>query len=163
MAAAPTCGPILASMSRTRILSAASRAAALALSLVLVAASVLAVGCGGRPSTPEALFAEVARLNERGETGKIWDLMTDEARKSFIDSIDGYRDWIRRNPNDPTDKLHRQFNAERQEILVLDYKELFHRENLGRERVLVGAKIIDKVPDTTRPDEEVLSIQAVGG
>lgn len=143
-----------------RVLSGAWASLVLFLCLGFVLA---VVSCGGRPGSPEAVFEAVTKANERGETGKIWDLLTEDSRANFRQAIDGYRDVIRRNPNDATDKIFRQYHCERAEILTLPYDELFRRENLGREKLLVGATIKDKATDPTRPNEEVLSIVAPSG
>jgi hypothetical protein len=141
-----------------RVASALAPAVRTLLCVALLAVS----GCGGKPSTPEALFEKVAAYNLAGETGKIWDLMTDDARQKFKDGIEGYRTWLRRNP-DPNEKLTRQYKCTRDEFMVLSYPELFRRENLGNERALVDAKIVDRSPDPRKPGEEVLTIPTPGG
>ena len=97
------------------------------------------------------------------KTGEIWDLLTDDAKERERAAIDGYRDWIRRNPNDPTDKLFKQFKCTREEILTLPHVELYRRENLGNERGLQGAKIIDKTPDPRKPGEVILTVAPPAG
>lgn len=133
-----------------------------ALRLALAAALLAPGACGGKPSSPEKLFEKVAAYNLAGETGKIWDLLTDDARQRFIASIDGYRAVLRRNP-DPNEKITRQFKCTRAEFMELSYVELFRRENLGNERALLDAKITDRSPDPRKPGEEVLTIPTPGG
>jgi hypothetical protein len=136
---------------RPRVLAVLAPLSAAALLSVLAC-----VGCGGRPSTPEELFATLADLNEKGETGKMWDLYTDEARNREMAKIDGYREVLRKNPG--RDKLWTQFNVEKPEdILTLSYVELYRRENEPYHRALVGWKIIDKQQDPRHPDEVVVT------
>jgi hypothetical protein len=142
---------------RMRVLSGAI------LTMLLLGPLLLLTACGGRPSTPESLFEEVVRLNSRGESGRIWDLLTEDARQSFIQSIDGYRAYIRGNPNDTTDKFYKQFHVERREVLTMSYVDLFIRENEGRKRAFEGAQIKEKTPDPTQPDEEILTVEGAAG
>lgn len=137
-------------------------ASALAFAVALAVALLAAGGCGGKPSTPEKLFEKIAEYNLAGETGKIWDLMTEDARQRHIAAIDGYREWLRKNP-DPNEKITRQFKCTRDEFKRLSYVELLRRENLGNERALVDAKITDRSPDPRKPNEEVLTIPTPGG
>ena len=61
-----------------------SARAALCVALVLI----VCAACGGRPNSPEALYARIAELNGAGETGKIWDLLTEDAKAREIKVID---------------------------------------------------------------------------
>ncbi len=142
----------------TRVASALAVASAALLLVALLAVS----GCGGKPSTPEKLFEKIAAYNLAGESGKIWDLLTEDARKREIAAIEGYRDWLRKNP-DPNEKITRQYKCTREEFMVLPWVELYRRENLGNERALVDAKIVDRSPDPRKPGEEVLTIPTPGG
>lgn len=144
---------------RTRVLSAGIVAAVL-----FAAVALLLAGCShAYPATPEDLFAEISRLNEAGETTRIWDLYTEDGRQRNIAAIDGYRKVILGNPNDTTDKIFRQFKCTRNEVLTLSYVELFRRENLGNERALVGAKLVSKDADPQKPGEYVLKYETPGG
>jgi hypothetical protein len=132
--------------------------------LTLAAALALTLGaCSRKPQTPEALYEEIARLNAAGDTGRIWDLLTDDAKKREMAAMESYRDWIRRNPDDTTDKFFKQFKCTRQEILTKSDVELYCLENKGNERGLVDAKIVDKVPDPRKPGEVVLTVQPPAG
>ncbi len=135
---------------------------AAAASAILLCVLALA-GCGaGRPGTPEALYEEFARLNAAGETGKMWDLLTPDRQRRFRETIDGYRAILARN-DDPNEKTTAQFNCTREEFKRLPYVELFVRENLGRRRALVDAKIREHHPDVRRPGTEELIVQTPPG
>ena len=92
--------------------------------------------CGGRPGSPEELYEKLAELNGRGETGKIWDLLTDDARAREIKVIDDERMFLKRNP-DPTNlKGLKQFNCTREEF------DTFMRAEIARwAQVITDAKI----------------------
>lgn len=126
---------------------------ALAAALVLL----VAAGCGSRPGSPEELFARVAELNAAGESGKIWDLLTDDAREKQMKTIDDFRVTLRKNPG--TEKLVAQWKCTKEEFMTLDYVELFRRENLGNERAFVDAKIVEKHADTTVPGDQILTVE----
>ena len=142
---------------QARVPSNAALASAWLLCLAVLAAS----GCNARPSTPEELFAQVAAYNESGQTVRIWELLTEDRRSREVKAIDAYRSWLRKNPS--PEELTRQFNSTREEFMTLPYAELYRRENLGRERALVEARIIDRSPDPRRPGDEVLTIQPPAG
>jgi hypothetical protein len=132
--------------------------------LAVLLAALSAASCGGSlPGSPEELYAEIARLNGAGDTEGTWYLLTDDARRDFEQAIDGYRKVIRGNPDDKTDKFFEQFRCSRQEVLTLPYLELWKRENQGRERVFIGAKIVDKQPDPRKPDEVILTVEPPAG
>jgi hypothetical protein len=139
-----------------------SAATVLAAAAVLLGTAVLLVtaGCGGRPGSPEELYEKLAVLNGAGETGKIWDLLTDDAKAREIKVIDDERVFLKRNP-DPTNlKGLKQFKCTRQEFDTLPYTEIYRRENLGNERALVDAKIVDKAPDPAAPADIILTVQS---
>jgi hypothetical protein len=137
--------------------------AALLSGLAFVALLAFA-GCGpSRPSTPEDLFAKLSTMYEAADYGSVWDITTDDRKREFMKAIDDYRDIIRKNPNDKTDAFFKQYHCTRQEMLTLGYVELFRRENLGRERVFVDAKIVDRLPDPRKADEILLRVQLAAG
>lgn len=126
------------------------------LTLALAAVLGLATTCGGRPGTPEELYARIAELNAAGETGKIWDLLTDDAREREMQAIDDFRRTLRKNPG--TTKLVRQWNCTPEEFQVLPYVELYRRGNLGNERAFLDAKITDKQSDPRLPEDQILTV-----
>ena len=123
----------------------------LALPLALVLAA-----CGGRPGTPEELYERIAQLNAAGETGKIWDLLTPDAREQQVKNIDDFRITLQRNPG--TKGLVKQWNCTPEEFQTLSYVELYRRQNLGNERVLLDAKITDKHSDPRTPSDQILTV-----
>ena len=127
-----------------------------ALAAALLVAFVLTAGCGGRPRTPEALYERIAELNAAGETGKIWDLLTDDARQQQVDNIDKFRETISKNPG--VEGLIKQWKCTKEEFYTLSYVELYRRENLGNERAYVDAKITDKHADPRNPGEQILTV-----
>jgi hypothetical protein len=139
-------------------MSARSSSAGAAFRLALVL--VLAAACGGRPGTPEDLYAKLAELNGKGETGRIWDLLTDDAKERWQKTIDDHRTFLKRNP-DPTNlKTLKQFKCTREEFDTLPYTEIFRRENLGNERAFVDAKIVEKAPDPRAPADMILTVKS---
>jgi hypothetical protein len=142
-----------------RVPSAAPRAAAVFLAGAVVVL-VVCTSCGGRPGSPEELYAKVAELNGAGETGKIWDLLTDDAKERWIKVVDDERTFLKRNP-DPTNlKGLKQFKCTREQFDTLPYTEIYSRENLGNERAFVDAKIVDKAPDPRAPADVILTVQS---
>ena len=125
--------------------------------LALAAALVFAAGCGSRPGSPEELYERIAEYNAAGETGKIWDLLTDDARQREIKSIDDFRAMLAKNPG--MVKLVDQWKCTKEEFMTLPHSELYRRENLGNERAFVGATIKGKHADPTHPGEEILEVQ----
>ena len=137
-----------------------SAAAVLAAAVVLLGAVFLLVasGCGGRPGSPEALYAKIAELNGAGETGKIWDLLTDDAKAREIKVIDDERMFLKKNP-DPTNlKGLKQFKCTRQEFDTLPYTEIYRRENLGNERAFIDAKILETASDPRAPADVIVTV-----
>jgi hypothetical protein len=126
------------------------------LAVALAAVLALTVTCGSRPGSPEELYARVAELNAAGETGKIWDLLTDDAREREIQAIDAFRETLRKNPG--TEKMVRQWNCTKEEFMVLSYVELYRRGNLGNERAFLDAKITDKQTDPRTPGDQILTV-----
>jgi hypothetical protein len=135
-------------------LGTVSRLIGMAVALATVLA--VAVACGGRPATPEELYARIAELNAKGETGKIWDLLTDDARQREIQTIDDFRATLSKNPG--TEKMVRQWNCTKEEFMTLSYVELYRRGNLGNERAFLDAKITDKQTDPRQPGDEILTV-----
>ena len=68
------------------------------LAIAIAFALAVAAGCGSRPGSPEELYARIAEYNAAGETGKIWDLLTEDARQRQIDAYDGFRKALAKNP-----------------------------------------------------------------
>ena len=131
-----------------------SARAALCVALLLV----VCAACGGRPSSPEALYAKLAVLNGAGETGKIWDLLTDDAKAREIKVIDDERMFLKKNP-DPTNlKGLKQFKCTRQEFDTLPYTEIYRRENLGNERAFIDAKILETASDPRAPADVIVTV-----
>jgi hypothetical protein len=129
----------------------------LVLSAALAIAVAITAGCGSRPGSPEELYARIAELNAAGETGKIWDLLTDDARREQMKTIDDFRVTLRKNPG--TEKMVRQWKCTKDEFMTLSYVELFRRENLGNERAFVDAKITDRHADPNHPGDEILTVE----
>lgn len=133
-----------------------SAAAALLVALLVV----VCAGCGSRPGSPEDLYAKLAALNGAGETGKIWDLLTDDAKAREIKVIDDERVFLRKNP-DPTNlKGLKQFKCTREEFDTLPYTEIYRRENLGNDRAFIDAKIVERAPDPRAPADVILTVQS---
>jgi hypothetical protein len=126
------------------------------MAVALAAVLALTVTCGGRPGSPEELYARVAELNAAGETGKIWDLLTDDAREREIQAIEDFRVTLKKNPG--TEKMVRQWNCTKEEFQTLTYVELYRRGNLGNERAFLDAKITDKQTDPRQPGDEILTV-----
>src|SRR5262245_16569488 len=103
--------------------------------LVLALALAFGAGCGSRPGRAEDLYARLAEYNAAGETGKIWDLLTDDARRQQIKVIDDFRVTVRKNPG--AEKLIAQWKCTKEEFLTLPHAELYRRENEGNERAFV--------------------------
>jgi len=131
-----------------------------ALVVLVGAVALVCAACGGRPGSPEELYEKLAALNGAGETGKIWDLLTDDARAREIKVIDDERTFLKRNP-DPTNlKGLKQFKCTREEFDTLPYVEIYRRENLGNERAFIDAKIVQRAPDPRAPADVILTVQS---
>ena len=128
-----------------------------ALAAALMIGLVISAGCGGRPGSPEDLYARIAELNAKGETGKIWDLLTDDAREREMKAIDDLRTLVKKNPG--AEKLVHQYKCTKEELYALSYVELYRRENLGNERAFVDAKIKDKHADPNHPGDMILTVE----
>jgi hypothetical protein len=128
-----------------------------ALAAALLVAFLLTAGCGGRPDTPEALYERIAQLNAAGETGKIWDLLTPDAREQQVKNIEDFRVTLRKNPG--VEGLVKQWKCTKDEFLTLSYVELYRRENLGNERAFLDAKITDKHADPRVPGDQILTVE----
>ena len=135
---------------------------ALVLTALVVTGAVYALG-RRLPATSEELFAEIARLNSEGKTGAIWDLMAPEARTDFANTIQGSRDVLRRNDPEKNKAIWQQFKVSFEEFFSLSYKELFIRENAGREQLMEGAKILRKRTDTFNPTDEMITWESAWG
>src|SRR5262245_33515050 len=127
------------------------------LAIAIAFALAVAAGCGSRPGSPEALYAKIAEYNAAGETGKIWDLLTDDARQQQRKVIDDFRVTLARNPG--TERLVAQWECTKEEFMTLPHEELYRRENLGNERAFVDAKIKGKHADPTHPGDEILEVE----
>lgn len=127
-----------------------------ALATALLVAFVLTAGCGNRPGTPEELYERIAQLNAAGETGKIWDLLTEDARQQQVQNIDTFRVTLSKNPG--TEGLVKQWKCTKEEFMTLPYVELYRRENLGNERAFLDAKITDKHADPRNPGDQILTV-----
>jgi hypothetical protein len=133
----------------------AGTASVLAIALAFVV--VLTAGCGSRPGSPEELYERIAELNAAGQTGRIWDLLTDDAREREMKTIDDFRVTLDRNPG--VEGLLKQFKCTKEEFKTLSYVEIYRRENLGNERAFVDATIKDKHPDPSKPGEVILTVE----
>ncbi len=125
--------------------------------VVIVAVGVFVFGWGSSlPQSPEALFAKIADYQAAGETGKIWDLLSDEGREEQVRGFEAHRKLIRQDPNE---KLTRQYNCSREEFMRMSDVQIYCKENEGREHALDGAKIVERRSDPREPDEVYLSIE----
>jgi hypothetical protein len=131
---------------------------------VVVGALAVVFGLGSSlPQTPDELFERICKYQLAGETGKIWDLLTDEGRRQQIEGFEAHRRLLTRN-NDPNETLTRNnFNCTREEFLRMSNVQVFISENRGRERALVDAKIVERHTDPKSPDDMYLMIDTPTG
>jgi len=131
---------------------------------VIVAALAVVFGVGSSlPQTPDELFERFCAYQLAGDTGKIWDLLTDDARQKQIDGFAAHRRLLTHNP-DPNETLTRNnYNCTREEFLQMSDVQIFCSENRGRERALVDAKIVDRQTDPKSPDDMWLTIDTPTG
>jgi hypothetical protein len=131
---------------------------------VVVGALAVVFGVGSSlPQTPDELFERFCKYQLAGESGKIWDLLTDEGRRRQIEGFEAHRRLLTHNP-DPNETLTRNnFNCTREEFLRMSNVQIFESENKGRERALVDAKIVDRQKDPKAPDDMYLMIDTPTG
>jgi hypothetical protein len=139
-----------------------SAAAKVILLLLLVVCAPFLAACGESPATPEELFEEGCRLTNEGRHSAFFDLLSTEQRKDVIDRIEAMRSTVERNPG--TKKLVENYwRVSVDEFRTLPYPELWQRAHQGSERVLVGAKILDKSVDPVNGRDVVITFETTAG
>jgi hypothetical protein len=139
-------------------------AVSVAAACVVVGALAVVFGLGSSlPQTPDELFERFRKYQLAGETGKMWDLLTDEGRRKQIEGFEAHRRLLTRN-NDPNETLTRNnYNCTREEFLRMSNVQVFGKTNLGYERALVDAKIVERQTDPKSPDDVYLVIDTPTG
>jgi hypothetical protein len=131
---------------------------------VIVAALAVVFGVGSSlPQSPDELFERFCAYQAAGDTGKLWDLLTEDARQKQIDGFEAHRRLLTHNP-DPNETLTRNnFNCTREEFLRMSNAQVFANTNRGYERALVDAKIVERQTDPKSPDDMYLMIDTPTG
>lgn len=134
------------------------------MALVLLAggAALLARSWGESPATPEELFEEGCRLTIEGRHGAFYDLLSTDQRREFVERVDGMRSTVSRNPK-TKDLVEHYWHMTVPEFLSLPHPELWARAHQGTERVLVGAKIIDRSIDPLNGRDVAITFETTAG
>ncbi len=141
-----------------------SRVASVGIAVLAAAVLVAALGhvlgwFSPLPSSPEALFARLCEYQLAGETGRMWDLLTEDARDDNRRGFAAHRKVIQQDPNE---KLTSQYNCTREEFLRMSDVQIYCSENRGKERALVGAEIVGRTDDKSS-NEAYLDISTPSG
>jgi hypothetical protein len=130
----------------------------------IAGALAFAFGLGSSlPRTPDELFERICEYQLAGESGKIWDLLTEDGRARQIEGFEAHRRLLTRN-YDPNETLTRNnFNCTREEFLQMSNVQIFASENRYRHRALVDAKITDRHVDPRSPDDMYLTVDTPTG
>jgi hypothetical protein len=131
---------------------------------VVVGALAVVFGVGrSLPQSPDEVFERFCQYQLAGETGKIWDLLTDEGRQQQIDGFEAHRHLLTHN-NDPNEVLTwNNFHVTREEFLRMSNVQIYIAENRGKERAMVDSKIVDRQTDPKSPDDVYLAIDTPTG
>ncbi len=123
-----------------------------------VATALFAVACGSSaPATPEELLARATAATESGRFLDFWELCTDEMKGQFRETVDKLRATIRRNPG--MAPMAKQFNCTLEEFHVWTYEQLWVSSHRGTERMLTGARIVEKHTDPQRPTDLIVDVE----
>ena len=130
--------------------------------LVLAGLAVVAtMSCSDGPESPEALFEEGCRVVIEGRHGAFWDLLTRDQQVDVMKRIDGMRETMKRNAG--ARNLIEPWQVTYEEFMTLPYPELWGRHTRGAEKVLVGAKIIDKTTDPVTGTDVAITFETKWG
>lgn len=123
--------------------------------LLLGLVTLLPACGGGGLESPEAVFARVQELNERGELRKIWDLFTEEERQRQGRAFDEYRQFLATNPLPINrEKCVENFRVPPETLATMTHVEMFVQQvsEPTRRGWLRGAKILDVEPAPDVPN-----------
>jgi len=120
-----------------------------------------AAACSSRVESPRALFDQFVRLHTEKDFSGTWDLLSEEGRRRWTAAVDGSRQTLRKNPNNP--KIAQQYQVSDQEFLTLPADELWRRAAAGTDRVLLGAKVVAEAPAPGEPGVVQLDVETAYG
>lgn len=115
--------------------------------LALVTLPALLPGCSGGARSPEELFARGCEAMCEGRPVDFFHLYSPRAQQEWYDAVANQAERMRNNPG--ARNLAKQYQLTYEEFMALADRpvEVFRRAHQGMERVLVGARIIDKSTD----------------
>ncbi len=128
----------------------------LATFVVLVIHLALA-GCGGGPATPEALFREVNDAMVADDQRRVWDLLTEDHRRSYGKMIEDERVTIRRNPGN--DKMAERYQMHLDEFMTAPIVTVWVKHNSGHEDIARGMEVVRRFTDPQAPSDVILDVR----